>query len=75
VVLAVSDGLWNYAPEPDDLEHLLGPIGDETALALARRLAAFAVSSGGADNVTVAVGPHDLDVDLELELADDGDGA
>jgi serine/threonine protein phosphatase PrpC len=58
LVLVVSDGLWNYAPEPDDLARLVGRPGDEPALDLARRLVAFAEESGGADNVTVAVGPY-----------------
>jgi serine/threonine protein phosphatase PrpC len=60
LVVLASDGLWNYAPEPDDLAHLIGPLGTEGALDLARRLAAFAEQAGGADNITVAVGPHDL---------------
>jgi len=65
LVLAVSDGLWNYTPEADDLHHLVGPPGEESALALARRLVAFAEKSGGADNVTVAVGPHELDLPID----------
>lgn len=67
LVLLVSDGLWNYVPAADELAKLVGPLGDETPLALARRLVAFAEESGGADNITVAVGPYDLD---ELEAAD-----
>ncbi|HEY8544127.1 MAG TPA: PP2C family serine/threonine-protein phosphatase [Acidimicrobiales bacterium] len=58
LVLLASDGLWNYAPDPDDLGRLVGRPGAETALDLARRLVAYAVDAGGADNVTVAVGPH-----------------
>jgi serine/threonine protein phosphatase PrpC len=61
LVVLTSDGLWNYTPDPDDLGRLIGPVGAESALDLARRLAAFAVQSGGADNVTVAVGRHQLD--------------
>jgi PPM family protein phosphatase len=60
LVVLASDGLWNYAPEATDLSRLIGPIGAETSLDLARRLAAFAEDAGGADNITVAVGPHDL---------------
>lgn len=60
LVVLATDGLWNYAPEPADLAQLIGPVGSEPALGLARRLAAFAVAAGGADNITVAVGPHDL---------------
>ena len=65
LVLAVSDGLWNYTPEVDDLHRLVGPLGQEPAIALARRLIAFAEDSGGADNVTVAVGPHELDLPID----------
>lgn len=57
LVVLASDGLWNYAPEPEDLARLVGRPGSESALAVARRLAAFAEASGGADNITVAVGP------------------
>ncbi len=60
-MILASDGLWNYAPEPADLAQLVGPVGSEGALDLARRLAGFAEASGGRDNITVAVGPHDLD--------------
>ena len=60
VVLA-SDGLWNYAPTASAMASLIGPVGSETAIALARRLAGFANASGGADNITVAVGPHRID--------------
>jgi serine/threonine protein phosphatase PrpC len=60
LVVLASDGLWNYAPDPDHLGRLIGPVGAEGPLDLARRLAAFAVRSGGADNITVAVGHHDL---------------
>ena len=64
LVLLVSDGLWNYTPEPAELAKLVGPLGDEAPLALARRLVAFAEESGGSDNITVAVAPHDLDLDI-----------
>jgi serine/threonine protein phosphatase PrpC len=61
LVVLASDGLWNYAPEPEDLARLIGRVGSESALDLARRLAAFAEAAGGADNITVAVGPYGLD--------------
>jgi serine/threonine protein phosphatase PrpC len=61
LVLACSDGLWNYVPDVDDLFDLVGPPGEESAMDLALRLVEFAELSGGADNVTVAVGPYDLD--------------
>lgn len=66
LVLLASDGFWNYAPA-DDAVHELVVAGDgESALDLARRLTAFAEESGGADNITVAVGPYALD---EEEIA------
>jgi serine/threonine protein phosphatase PrpC len=61
LVLVVSDGLWNYTPADADLHTLVGPLGSETPLELARRMTAFAEDAGGADNITVAVGPHGLD--------------
>lgn len=61
LVVLMSDGLWTYAPTLEDMARLIGPIGSETAITLARRLVAFANASGGGDNITVAVGPHDMD--------------
>ncbi len=61
LVVLASDGLWNYAPTPDAMATLIGPVGAETTIALARRLAGFANASGGADNISVAVGPHGID--------------
>lgn len=61
LVVLASDGLWNYVPEADDLAQLIGSPGAESPIDLARRLVAFAHDAGGADNITVAVGPHDLD--------------
>jgi serine/threonine protein phosphatase PrpC len=60
LILLASDGLWNYAPDPDDLARLVGRPGAESALDLARRLVSFAEGAGGADNITVAVGPYGL---------------
>ncbi|HKH04918.1 MAG TPA: PP2C family serine/threonine-protein phosphatase [Acidimicrobiales bacterium] len=60
LVVLATDGLWNYAPEPEDLGRVIGSVGAEPSLDLARRLAAFAMASGGSDNITVAVGPHAL---------------
>lgn len=60
LVVLASDGLWNYLPEADDMARLIGRPGTETSLDLARRLVAYADGAGGADNITVAVGPHDL---------------
>lgn len=55
-LLLCSDGLWNYAPAPDQIQALFSaaPAGS-TPLDLARRLVEFARDGGGADNITVAV--------------------
>jgi serine/threonine protein phosphatase PrpC len=60
IVVLASDGLWKYAPTPEDMARLIGPVGAETTIVLARRLASFANASGGADNITVAVGAHGI---------------
>jgi serine/threonine protein phosphatase PrpC len=64
VVLANSDGLWNYAPTDESLgalaNELVPPPPATDALPgakVAERLAAWAVAEGGADNVTVALAP------------------
>jgi serine/threonine protein phosphatase PrpC len=61
LVVLMSDGLWTYAPTLEGMARLIGPIGSETTITLARRLVVFANASGGRDNITVAVGPHDID--------------
>ena len=66
LVLLATDGLWNYAPDPADIALLVGPVGSESTLSLARRLASFAEASGGADNITVAIGPVGLALDHQL---------
>lgn len=53
-VLLCSDGLWNYAADPAEL----AVRAEEAGATLARRaigLAAFALESGGHDNITVVV--------------------
>ncbi len=64
-VLLVSDGVWNYAAESEQLASVVaqspapsGPLG------LARHLVEFANSQGGADNITALV------VDLPLQPGD-----
>ncbi|HMD62222.1 MAG TPA: protein phosphatase 2C domain-containing protein [Opitutaceae bacterium] len=56
LLLLCSDGLWNYAPEPEQMAELLRaqPPGAD-ALAVARGLVDFARDRGGHDNITVAV--------------------
>lgn len=54
-LILCSDGLWNYAEQPDHIHALVKgtPPGEPQALAVARHLVAFAVSQGGRDNITV----------------------
>jgi serine/threonine protein phosphatase PrpC len=54
-LLACSDGLWNYAPEPADVARLVAEQGAGNPLTTARALVRYALSRGGQDNVTVAV--------------------
>jgi serine/threonine protein phosphatase PrpC len=54
-LLACSDGLWNYASEPDALRAELDAAGSTDPHAIATHLVAFANKSGGQDNITVAL--------------------
>ncbi|MBO2449261.1 protein phosphatase 2C domain-containing protein [Actinomadura barringtoniae] len=55
LVLACSDGLWNYLPDPPALTAAASGEGDP--LGAARRLVQAALDGGGHDNVTVALIP------------------
>ncbi len=55
LLVVCSDGLWNYAAEPDALGDWVSQSGDGSPVAVARHLVQAAVNAGGADNVTVAV--------------------
>ena len=52
-LLLCTDGLWNYAPQTEQLAGLVRA-GGEDALMVCRRLIEFALSKGGRDNITVA---------------------
>jgi len=54
-VLVCSDGLWNYASEPDELVAQLQKAGESDPAALALALTDFANASGGQDNITVVL--------------------
>ncbi|KQW53633.1 serine/threonine protein phosphatase [Nocardioides sp. Root1257] len=54
-VVACSDGLWNYASEPDALAAQVAAAGTSEPLDLALALVAFANAQGGRDNITAAV--------------------
>ncbi|MFC7743191.1 hypothetical protein ACFQXA_22845 [Nocardiopsis composta] len=49
-----TDGLWNYAPEPDGLAAVL-PGAHTDPIGAARAGVRFALDSGGRDNITVVV--------------------
>jgi serine/threonine protein phosphatase PrpC len=54
VLLACTDGLWNYLPEADDIARICGG-HDPTGAASA--LVDYALNAGGQDNITVVVIP------------------
>lgn len=54
-LLVCSDGLWNYASEPEALRARVDAAGTTDALALASALVAWAIEQGGHDNITVAL--------------------
>ncbi|WP_395657444.1 PP2C family serine/threonine-protein phosphatase [Nocardioides sp.] len=54
-LLACSDGLWNYASEPDAVAAQVAAAQTAEPLALARALVAFANAQGGRDNITAAL--------------------
>jgi len=57
-VLAVSDGLWNYADSPDAVAAQVSACDKEAEpIEIARHLVEFAKSAGGHDNITVVVVP------------------
>jgi serine/threonine protein phosphatase PrpC len=55
-LLACTDGLWNYAETPNELLKIAnGALRSGSALDACKRYVDFALSSGGQDNVTVAL--------------------
>jgi serine/threonine protein phosphatase PrpC len=54
-LLVCSDGLWNYASEPEALAAQVAAAGTTEPAALALALTAFANDQGGMDNITVAL--------------------
>lgn len=53
-VVLCTDGLWNYAPEPEDIAAVLAGAYDDP-IGAARAGVQFARDSGGRDNITVVV--------------------
>jgi serine/threonine protein phosphatase PrpC len=54
-LIACSDGLWEYAASSEEMAALVQTNTASGPAGLARDLVEYALSSGGADNVTVAV--------------------
>lgn len=55
-LLVCTDGLWNYAPHPEQVAALVAEKAtDGEALTLARGLIDFALEQGGRDNITAAI--------------------
>jgi serine/threonine protein phosphatase PrpC len=59
-LLACSDGLWNYASEPEALADQVRAAGTVDPLELALALVRFANDAGGHDNITAALARVDL---------------
>jgi serine/threonine protein phosphatase PrpC len=61
-LLVCTDGLWNYAPSPQELAQLIAALpSGAAAAAVARALTDTALARGGRDNITVAVADIDPD--------------
>jgi serine/threonine protein phosphatase PrpC len=54
-LMVCSDGLWNYASEPDALAAQIRAVGTTEPAALALALVRFANAQGGQDNITVTL--------------------
>jgi PPM family protein phosphatase len=54
-LLLCTDGLWNYAPDPAYLHHLIQQSPDLSPLAISRYLIEYANRQGGQDNITVGI--------------------
>jgi PPM family protein phosphatase len=54
-LLLCSDGLWNYAEQPQQLAKMIQQTSNTHAIAISQALVEFARQSGGHDNITVAL--------------------
>ena len=54
-LLACSDGLWNYASQPEALHEQIRAAGSGDPAEIALALVAFANAAGGHDNITAAL--------------------
>ena len=60
VLLACTDGLWNYLPDAAELARLALPRALTDPLGAASDMVRFAVEAGGADNITAVLIPSPL---------------
>ena len=54
-LLLCTDGLWNYAPDPTYLYHLIQQAHHDSPIAIATHLIEYANQQGGQDNITVGI--------------------
>jgi PPM family protein phosphatase len=54
-LLLCTDGLWNYAPDPAYLHHLIQQSPAPESLAISHHLISYANQQGGQDNITVGI--------------------
>jgi PPM family protein phosphatase len=54
-LLLCTDGLWNYAPDPAYLHHLIRQAPAPESCSIVRHLIGYANQQGGQDNITVAI--------------------
>lgn len=54
-LLLCTDGLWNYAPDPNFLHYLIQQAPHSDSRSIARHLTEYANQQGGQDNITVGI--------------------
>jgi PPM family protein phosphatase len=54
-LLLCTDGLWNYAPDPAYLHHLIQQSPTPDSISISRHLISYANQQGGQDNITVGI--------------------
>jgi PPM family protein phosphatase len=54
-LLLCTDGLWNYAPDPTYLYHLIQQAADRDPISIVRHLIRYANQQGGQDNITAGI--------------------
>ncbi len=54
-LLLCTDGLWNYAPDPAYLHHLIQQSLNSDCLSISQHLIRYANQQGGQDNITVGI--------------------